>query len=193
MLSYNSTHLAYGLQGGKKAQKHHCTLLMFWYFKSPITSFAIGSWQSPLCKQWKAVGVGAIHHTGLVDLHHLSKMKQLSFHSSEHDLHSFSPKLLSTKYIESICQNLTAQKPHFRLNQQCSLPRSFLMTLALNWNYSMWHILQHDMYMYFYLIILLELILSIFIKLVTRILCLTVYSIKLSGNKKKEIPMLVQQ
>lgn len=43
----------------------------------------------------KAVGVGAIHHTGLADLHHLLKMKQLSFHSSEHDLHSFSPKLLS--------------------------------------------------------------------------------------------------
>lgn len=40
----NSTRLAYGLQGGK-AQKHHCTL-MFWYFKSPITSFVIGSRQS---------------------------------------------------------------------------------------------------------------------------------------------------
>lgn len=44
----NSTHLAYGLQAGGKAQKHHCTL-MFWYFKSPIISFATGSRQSPLC------------------------------------------------------------------------------------------------------------------------------------------------
>lgn len=39
---------------GKKAQKHHCTLLMFWYFESPITSLAIGSWQSPLCCHWSS-------------------------------------------------------------------------------------------------------------------------------------------
>lgn len=47
----------------------------------------------------KAVDTGASHHVGLTDRHHLSKMKQLSFHSSEHDLHSFSPKLLSMKLI----------------------------------------------------------------------------------------------
>ena len=50
----------------------------------------------------KAVGISATHHIRLVDLHHLSKMKQLSFHSSEHDLHSFSPKLLSIKHIHWI-------------------------------------------------------------------------------------------
>lgn len=50
----------------------------------------------------ETVSFGVIHHVGLVDLRHLSKMKQLSFHSSEHDLHSFSPKLLSTKSIHWI-------------------------------------------------------------------------------------------
>lgn len=45
----------------------------------------------------RAAGIGAIHRVELEDLRRLSKMKQLSFHSSERDLHSFSLKLLSTK------------------------------------------------------------------------------------------------
>lgn len=64
----NSTCLAYGLQG-EKAQKHHCTL-MFWYFRSPITSFVIGSRQSAVLTL-KAVGSDAIYHVGLADLHQL--------------------------------------------------------------------------------------------------------------------------
>lgn len=89
-----------------KAQKHHCTLLVL---VSQVARNFIWHWQlavaagSPL----RAAGIGAMHRVGLEDLRRLSETKQLSFHSSERDLHSFSPKLLSTKLIfniQSICQ-----------------------------------------------------------------------------------------
>jgi len=93
MLSYNPAHLAHGLQGeSTEAPSYTPYVLVF-----QATHNFIGHWQLTITTvlTTKAVGVGAIHHIGLADLHHLSKMKQLSFHSSEHDLHSFSPKLLS--------------------------------------------------------------------------------------------------
>lgn len=83
-------HMSY--KGIKSTEAPPC--LVFWYFHTPITSLATGSWQSPLVDT-ESSGPGASHHIGLVDLHHLSRMRQLSFHSSAHDPHSFSPKLLS--------------------------------------------------------------------------------------------------
>lgn len=79
-----------------KSTEHHCTRLTFWYF--PGTHNYIWHWQpeTTAVLTLEAVDAGtAIHHRGLTDLHHLSKMKQLSFHSSERGLHSFSPMLLS--------------------------------------------------------------------------------------------------
>lgn len=102
----NSTHLALGLPGGK----HRSTIVhsSCWYLKLPVTSFGIGNWRWQLAvaagSPLRAAGIGAIHRVGLEDLHRLSKMKQLSFHSSERDLHSFSPKLLSQPRNQPHCR-----------------------------------------------------------------------------------------
>lgn len=90
----NSTHLAYGLQGKRSTEAPLYTphVLVF-----QVTHNFMCHWQLTITAvlTLKAVAISAIHHIGLADLHHLSKMKQLSFRSSEHDLRSFFPKLLS--------------------------------------------------------------------------------------------------
>lgn len=92
-----STHLAHGLlQGGGKSTEAPLYTPHVLVFR--VTHSFICHWQQltiTAVLTTETVGFGAIHHVGLADLRHLSKMKQLSFHSSEHDLRSFSPKLLS--------------------------------------------------------------------------------------------------
>lgn len=90
----NSTQVAYGLQEEKSTEAPvyppHVLLSLvihsfLCHWRLTVTA------DSQLGKQ----GLSVTHHAGLVDLHHLLRMMQLFFHSSEHDLHSFSPKPLS--------------------------------------------------------------------------------------------------
>ena len=167
----NSTHLVYGLQGKKSTEAPLYTphVLIF-----PVTHNFICHWQLTITtvSTLKAVGISAIHHIRLVDLHHLSKMKQLSFHSSEHDLHSFSPKLLSIKYIHWIhwskCYfteimleiELVFLLPYNNIPNDTGLESELQCVTQI----TVWY-----MCVCFYLIMLSGLMLSVFIKLTTGI------------------------
>lgn len=88
----NSPHLARGSQVGPQEQHVHSCF--------GISSHPTG-WLPAAGGHccWRGAGAGASLHTAQVALHRLSETRLLSFRSSAHDLHSFSPKLLSTEPI----------------------------------------------------------------------------------------------
>lgn len=97
----NSTHLVYGLQG-KEAQKHHYPRLMFWYFKSPITSLPLAAGNVSSVSTLKAVGIKVLFcHIRLVDLRRLSK-NEAAFLPFFWTWSSFISQLLSVKYMKQI-------------------------------------------------------------------------------------------